>query len=398
MSDTVTLKSEQNTFAVHNAELWTAKQRQMHPLHYSVSYRASFKPELPDFFINRYLLSRNIQSGVVLDPFGGRGTTAIQANLCGFAAVHNDLSPVSVFLARSRQFVPSFDELKQRLDAVKFNGQEPELSDSDYERLKPFFHDRTIHEICCLRSEYFKSPDDPALSYLMHTALSRLHGHSDGFFSVYSFPQISILPQAQHRNNIKRGLRPEYKSVKERIEKKMKRDLSRPVPPHYYKASALNKYLNGSAENLQLPASSVDLVVTSPPFLDKVDYRQDNWMRAWFLGLEDTMKKTKLSIFADTADWSRFMASVMKEMLRVLKPGRHAVIEVGEVSVGKETVYLEKLMMDSLPVTARGYELSVKEVFINQQSFTKLANCWDVSNNAKGTNTNRCLVVEKLRR
>ena len=35
-------------------ELWTARQRQMHSLHYAVSYRASFKPELPDFFIRRH--------------------------------------------------------------------------------------------------------------------------------------------------------------------------------------------------------------------------------------------------------------------------------------------------------------------------------------------------------
>ena len=35
-------------------EFWTAKQRQMHSLHYANSYRASFKPELPDFFIKNF--------------------------------------------------------------------------------------------------------------------------------------------------------------------------------------------------------------------------------------------------------------------------------------------------------------------------------------------------------
>jgi len=48
-----------------SAELWTARQRQMHPIHYTVSYRGSFKPELPEFFIGRYLP----KPGIVLDPF-----------------------------------------------------------------------------------------------------------------------------------------------------------------------------------------------------------------------------------------------------------------------------------------------------------------------------------------
>ena len=38
----------------HFDEFWTAKQRQMSSLHYSNSYRGSYKPELPEYFISRY--------------------------------------------------------------------------------------------------------------------------------------------------------------------------------------------------------------------------------------------------------------------------------------------------------------------------------------------------------
>lgn len=34
-------------------------------------------------------------------------------------------------------------------------------------------------------------------------------------------------------------------------------------------------------------------------------------------------------------------------------------------------------------------------VVINSQTFTKTANCWGVSNNSKGTNTNRIVVFRK---
>jgi len=34
-------------------------------------------------------------------------------------------------------------------------------------------------------------------------------------------------------------------------------------------------------------------------------------------------------------------------------------------------------------------------VLINDQEFTKTANCWGVDNNAKGTNTNRIVLFRK---
>jgi hypothetical protein len=32
---------------------------------------------------------------------------------------------------------------------------------------------------------------------------------------------------------------------------------------------------------------------------------------------------------------------------------------------------------------------------INSQQFTKTANCWGVTNNSKGTNTNRIVLLQK---
>jgi hypothetical protein len=34
-------------------------------------------------------------------------------------------------------------------------------------------------------------------------------------------------------------------------------------------------------------------------------------------------------------------------------------------------------------------------ILINDQKFTKTANCWGVDNNAKGTNTNRIVLFRK---
>ncbi len=389
-------------------ELWTAKQRQMHRIHYAISYRASFKPELPHYFISKYLKPKNRISKndplrdkigqVVLDPFGGRGTTIIQANLQGYRGIHNDLSPVSIFLAKARRQISSFETLEKKVLSLDLS-KKIVLNPIEKKQLLPFFHPKTLNEIANLKNIFLsKKKSDPDLDYIVLTALSRLHGHSDGFLSVYSFPQISILPIAQIKNNLKLGQKPEYRPIQERIIRKMKQDLSHPLPEFYHQVSKKNLYIQNDARNLkEVHSGSVDLIVTSPPFLDKVDYQTDNWMRAWFLNISSELKEAPLMVTPLLDEWCTFMREVMVEMGRVLKVGSRAVIEVGEVAVGPKNtnLFLEERMLECLPLLVDGGVLKAEGVYINKQEFTKLSHCWSVSNNFRGTNTNRCLVVVK---
>jgi len=78
-------------------EFWTARQRQANALH-EISYRACFKPQLPEFFISRL----TEPGDTVYDPFMGRGTTPVQAALMGRRAVGNDINPLSIVLTVRR--------------------------------------------------------------------------------------------------------------------------------------------------------------------------------------------------------------------------------------------------------------------------------------------------------
>ncbi len=374
--------------------LWTNRQRQMHAIHYTVSYRASFKPELPDYFIRRYAARRG---ATVLDTFGGRGTTVLQANLLGHRAIHNDVNPVASFLCSARQVIPPLGELVERTMTLHLP-EDLEADPRDRERLLPFFHPRTLSQILELRRILIenRTNGDPALRYIGLTALSRLYGHSDGFFSVYTFPQISIMPGAQRRNNERRQQTPPFRDIRERIVRKLQRDLGTPIPGHYHEAAGRNRYHCSDARDLAgVRSGSVDLIVTSPPFLNKVNYKEDNWMRGWFLGLEEEMNAADVVMTPDLAEWLDFMRAVIREMGRVLRPGGRAVIEVGEVAYGGANTYLEEEMLSCLPMEVPGGRLRAERIFVNSQRFTKLSNCWDVENNRLGTNTNRCLVLRK---
>jgi hypothetical protein len=105
-------------------EFWTSGQCQAHSIH-EVSYRACFKPQLPEFFIKR--LTKPGEA--VYDPFMGRGTTPVQAALMGRQPMGNDINPLSVLLTRPRLNPPALSEVARRLDQIKLDEGEVEVSE-----------------------------------------------------------------------------------------------------------------------------------------------------------------------------------------------------------------------------------------------------------------------------
>lgn len=81
-----------------------------------------------------------------------------------------------------------------------------------------------------------------------------------------------------------------------------------------------------------IPANSVSLVVTSPPFLGVVDYEEDNWLRLWFAGIYP--QSVHISSCRQLVDWQREMTWVFHELHRVLVSGGHDAFEDGEIRAG----------------------------------------------------------------
>jgi len=362
-------------------EFWTARQRQAHSIQ-EVSYRACFKPQLPEFFISRL----TEPGDGVYDPFMGRGTTPIQANLMGRRAFGNDINPLSVLLTRPRLKPPSTLSVQERLREVDWDRRQ----DAAEDELLVFYHPETLAEILALRAYLFAREASGKLDHvddwIRMVALNRLTGHSTGFFSVYSLPpNQAVSVDSQRRINEKRAQTPPRRSVPEIILKKTRSLLTDGGAPH---PSELPLFSVGSAERTPtLPSASVQLVVTSPPFLDVVQYAADNWLRCWFAGIDTGA--VDIAMHKKPDDWRAFIERTFRELARVVSPGGHVAFEVGEVRNGK--VRLEEQVLDAIDPGA----FEVLGVVVNVQEFTKTANCWGVSNNAKGTNTNRIVLARR---
>ena len=367
-------------------EFWTAKQRQASSLH-EVSYRACFKPQLPRFFIER--LTR--PGDVVYDPFMGRGTTLIEAALLGRTPFGCDINPLSQIFTRPRLNPPCLADVEARLKKINFAS-----ADEWPKQLLVFFHPETLKEICSLKKYLLRRRESGALDivdgWIWMVATNRLTGHSAGFFSVYTLPpNQAVSVESQIKINERLGQKPPRRHVPELILRKSKQLLSDLNEQQRFQLSASAEdslLIIGSAdETPEIAPNSVTLVVTSPPFLDVVDYEQDNWLRAWFCGIDIPEFAIWQIKYLD--DWEWRMADVLSEVDRVLHPGGWVAFEVGEVRNGKI-----KLEYSVLKV---GYEsgLCPRLVLINDQIFTKTSNCWGVENLKKGTNTNRIILFQK---
>jgi len=370
--------------SVFTNEFWTSKQRAAHPLH-EVSYRACFKPQLPRFFIERLTQPGDL----VYDPFMGRSTTLVEAALLGRRVAGCDINPLSRVFTAPRLNPPSVEQVERRLGIIDFA-----WAGDVREELHTFYHPATLRQLTALRRYLHQAAvtrmGDNVDAWIQMVATNRLTGHSPGFFSVYTLPPNQAVSLAsQQRINAKRRQQPPQRDVPALVRKKTRQLLSdallRGGNREVFDDALL---LTASSDDTpELADGSVDLVVTSPPFLDTVDYTQDNWLRAWFCGID--LKRDPIWHLRSVDDWTAAMTRVFAELHRVLRPGGFAAFEVGEVRNGKVQLELHAIAAGQ----AAGLEPVL--VLINDQKFTKTANCWGVDNNARGTNTNRVVLWRK---
>ena len=314
----------------------------------------------------------------------GRGTTPIEAAILGRRAWGSDLNPVAQTLATPRVKPPKLAHIEARLREIELS-----IASLENEDLLVFFERQTLQELEAWK-RYFsarRADDefDDVDGWLEMVAANRLTGHSPGFFSVYTMPpNQAVSLQSQRKINEKRAQSPTYRDTRALIARKS-RQLLRDESGDF---GLEHRIWTGNADDVAASDESVDLIVTSPPFLDVVDYKLDNWLRAWFCGHD--LEPLNLWQTRDLEQWRSWMKSAFREWHRVLKPGGALCFEVGEVAARKVQLEIEAV---NIGVDV-GYQIEC--IVINAQSFTKTAHLWGVTNGARGTNSNRVVVLRVI--
>lgn len=376
---------ERASFYKADVQLWSEDQKaELHSLHYSVTLPGMTRPEIPAYFIEKF----SAKGDVVLDPFAGSGTTGLEANVQGRVSYVSDIDPLGIRLTQAKLEPADITDVTLRLQLV--NLRRPIALQSFSDAFRPFYDVDTFRELVNLRATLSENPDRTN-RFIELIATSLLHGHTAGFFSVYTFPQMSVGPEEQVALNLKRGQVPDHRAVVPRILRKTASVLRDGVSSVMRQTSAKNRYAQSDARNLQfVPSSSVDLVVTTPPLPIASSGLRDRWLKYWFTNIPT--KGVPTFEISSLEQWIDFMNECLLELARVVRVGGRVVLDLRELRSGRESVLLDDLILADVQDNLSRY-WDAEALFINTPQMVRLKN--KDHDPEKSSQSNRLLVLKR---
>lgn len=304
------------------------------PLHSICTYLGSFPPELANFFIN-YFTDEN---DVVYDPFSGRGTSLLEARRLNRHAISSDLNPISIYLSKSKscqlnrsKILARIKQLKNDYDYAMFY---PEVAYQD-ESIQVIFHPSTLAELCYLKFKLLNSKLNEDV-FLISCLLGIIHGgeRKDGtskYLSISMPNTFSMSPGYVKRYVERNQLNRCYRNTFENLYNSAKNILDNHVSPKnngevfYCDAKQISKH-----KQLKKYSKKVDLIITSPPYLDVVNYAKQNWIRTWLVNLEPD--QIELDDNLNMNAWMDFSLKTTLEMKKLMKDDGVMIQVIGDVA------------------------------------------------------------------
>lgn len=320
-----------------------------HDLH---PYPAKFIPQLPGTFVS--LLSS--RGELVLDPFGGSGTTALESIRLGRRAVSVDANPMAALIGKvktARVAPESATELhllhsalRALLDSLpsdplelveQYRAYAPKIANCE-----KWFADAAFGELAHIKFRIKQLKSDTAtniaLLALSRTVLSASFQDSETRYK-------SVPREVSVGETTKRYIK-EFESVM--------RSVARNAPATRY---GISNFLTGDVRCLKpsdIADNSVDFVMTSPPYGNATDYHLYHRFRLLWLGF-DPIALGKVEIGShlkhqrEDSGFESYFADMLQALSgigRVLKHGRYAVLVIGDSVYKGKTFDTARLLAD----------------------------------------------------
>ena len=260
-----------------HAEHWQSNGgRWAAPLHYMCSYMAMFPPELPHYFIERFTK----KGDRILDPFSGRGTTAVESAAQARFGIANDLNPLSIALTRGKLSNPTINDVIARLEQLEsnYNPSDWKYFSGAPNKIRMIFHINTLRQLMYLKRELDWSIEGVD-SFIVAILMGAMHGQSKGFLSL-SMPNTfsmgwGYIKKYKREKNLECPDRDCFIVLKERVNRMLAKG---PLP-------GSGETIYGDVRDLskKVDHDSIQLLFTSPPYLKVIKYGLYNWIRLWFL-------------------------------------------------------------------------------------------------------------------
>lgn len=314
----------------HTSDLkstWKETPRQWgHSLHKLAPYVGGFPPALAHYFIQRF----SSPGDTIIDPFCGGGTAPLEGALHGRQTIANDAFTYAYILAAAKcnpMETATFDRyLREKVtEAENIDNKGMSLLYND--DLRVFYSDYTLDQILRLR-EVLRDDESRESRYLKAVMCGILHGPSEMFLSLQTKDtyagSVNYVKEYAEEHNLKK---PEV-DIHPKATRKQEIVAKDQIPSDLGNRT---RVLQGDARELDVKDESVDLILTSPPYMRVLDYTWNNWIRLWWLNEDRKKERNNLDLTSDVAKYRSFMRDCVEEMYRVLRDNGIAVLIVGDV-------------------------------------------------------------------
>ena len=375
-------------------------------------YPAKFIPQIVRKLIEDYAPSG---TQIVCDPFGGCGTTLVEAKLLGHKSIGFDINPVAKLITQTKTTAIKPRTLANHRERfLEYYEKAPNVSYQHHPRIGYWFDDRMVVELDRI---YF--------------AIKKIKNHNVRRFFLCAFS-----------HNLKNCSRWLMKSIKPTIDKEkifpeakesFLRHLDSMIRKNDKFYATLNEsgytkvpakmYRRDSTKKLPIESGTIDLIITSPPYVTSYEYADlhqlsllwfgddpkhfKKWnrfsdefidFRRTFVGTSSKgemsgefdseigkqivadLAKVERPLAIDVANYYLDMKKVFGEMYRILKTGRKACIIIGNTALRGVEILNAQVAAEQMK--AAGFS---KVDFIKREIPNKMITPWRDTESGKFT-------------
>lgn len=337
-----------------------------HRFHSICPYFAMF----PEAFVEKQLIWSK-PGDVVLDPFSGRGTTVFQSLLNDREALGGDTNEVAICISRAKADPPQLGAVIDRIHELKKDFPRRDVGSIEAPHREFFnlcFAPSTLKQLLYLRKtlDWRKSRTDRMIAAL---SLGCLHGEShrsEWCFSNRMPRTISTKPAYSVRWWKERHCEPPKRDVFQILRFVARFRYESPLPER--RGRVADSDVRRLGRVFSSHKGRVSLVITSPPYLNTTNYREDQWLRLWFLGGSPAPEPEEQSDdrHRNAEKYWQFLKEAWKGISPLLRDGAHIVVRIGGRHLEEETTeqHLRKSLREGIGSSIR----------LRQQSSSRIKN------------------------
>ena len=315
----------------------------------------------------------------------------------GLSSVSVDLNPVALAISRAKATRVDADLVGLRISDLRrsFDGDLGRLGEVP-DAIKIFFHERTLAQMCFLREVLDERAEDV---FIRGCVLGIMHGkwRGDGtsmYLSIDMPNTFSMSPGYVQKFVAQRGLEKRPTDVFSALAERVQWLLRDALPENGTRHQVLDGDAGRIADVLRLAGvTSIDGVITSPPYMHVLRYGAFNWIRLWFEGYSAEEVDSRLQSSGSLDRYLNFILNFLSSLAEVLKPGGKVALVIGDIEKGGRKCDLAEAVWSCLAGVVP-YDLEEKALDSFDQS-VKTTRIWGESRRGRATPRDRILVLSR---